>query len=102
MDPAGWGKRQRPVSWNCANVVPDLVDDDLVVVAWNPKTIHKDLTLTALMVINDVISIATVDEETKPFSQSMKIISEATTDDRIVWEGAGEVNKRAGPKIQAR
>jgi hypothetical protein len=49
MDPAGWGKMQRPVSRNRANVVSDLVDDDLVVIAWSPKPVHEDLTLTMLM-----------------------------------------------------
>jgi hypothetical protein len=81
MDPAGWGKRQRPVKRNRANVIPDLVDDDFVVVARNPKTVHKELTLTTLMVINNAVSIAAVDEETRPVKGPVKIISEATTDD---------------------
>jgi hypothetical protein len=81
MNPGGWGKRQRPVRQNRANVIPDLVDDDLVIVAGNPKTIHKELTLTTLMVINNVVSIAAVNEEARPVKGPAKIISEAATDD---------------------
>jgi hypothetical protein len=66
---------------NCANVIPDLVDDDLVIVAGNPKTIHKELTLTTLMIINNVVSIAAVNEEARPVKGPVKIICEATTDD---------------------
>jgi hypothetical protein len=66
---------------NCANVIPDLVDDDLVIVAGNPKTIHKELTLTTLMIINNVVSIAAVDEKAGLVIGPAKIISEATTDD---------------------
>jgi hypothetical protein len=98
MNLAGCGKRQRQVRRNCANVVSDLVNDDLVVVAQNPKTVHKELTLTTLMAIVDMISIAAVNEETGPVTRFAKIISEATTVDQVVWEGAGEVEKRAGPK----
>ncbi len=79
--PGGWGRRQRPVRQNRANVFPDLVDDDLVIGAGNPKTIHKELTLTTLMVINTVVSIAAVNEEARLVIGPAKIISEATTDD---------------------
>jgi hypothetical protein len=62
MNPGGWGKRQCPVRQNRANVIPDLVDDGsrMISVVGNPKTIHKELTLTTLMVINNVVSIAVV------------------------------------------
>jgi hypothetical protein len=79
--PGGWGRRQRPVRRNRANVIPDLVDDDLVIGAGNPTTIHKELTLTSLMVINNVVSIAAVNEEAGLVIGPATIISEATMDD---------------------
>ena len=74
-----------------------LLDDDLVAVARNPKFIHKELTLTTL-IYKQRGSIAAVDEETGPVTGPVKKISEATPDDRFIWEGIGEEDNCASPK----